>query len=284
MKRICHAIVILMCALTVCTAQRASLSLPVGGLAADKVLKVTGAVTLREPDGSRGRYKHGFRVLNDSAVEWQKFYGVQFGVNLPDARQVELTATIIRAERSAGVAETPASGTVRVTGQGWHTITMPWSAFDFEQANFGFLKYVKVFTVSGKLDGQPLNFQLRNVRGIVHVPFGEGSLAGKFTAHAKFAEGDFRNNYFAGDRLDWTVNRVETMRKALITQEPDMAAVALKFCLKPLAVPTVIPGMRNARQAEMNCGVSDLPPLSDALELALRQFAWRRGVWYGGKA
>ena len=66
-------------------------------------------------------------MLNDSAAEWQNFYGVQFEVKLPDAREVELTATILRARRNAGISETPVSGTVRVSGKGWHTITLPWS-------------------------------------------------------------------------------------------------------------------------------------------------------------
>ena len=53
--------------------------------------------------------------------------------------------------------------------------------------------------------------------------------------------------------------------------------------LKPGAVSTVIPGMRNVQQARLNCSVSDQPPLSDELELKLRQHAWRRADWYKGK-
>lgn len=41
--------------------------------------------------------------------------------------------------------------------------------------------------------------------------------------------------------------------------------------------------MRSERQARLNCGVSDQPPLSDALKVALRAHAWQRGNWYGGK-
>jgi aryl-alcohol dehydrogenase-like predicted oxidoreductase len=57
----------------------------------------------------------------------------------------------------------------------------------------------------------------------------------------------------------------------------------LKFALKPPAVSTVIPGIRNVSQAEMNCGVSDQPSMSDELEGKLRKHYWRRGVWYAGK-
>ena len=118
---------------------------------------------------------------------------------------------------------------------------------------------------------------------IVRVAFDEGSLTGKFTEHTKFPEGEFRNNYFAGDRLVRTVKRVEKIKETIGAAEPDLAAAALKFALKPAAVSTVIPGMRNGRQAELNCRVSDQPPMSDALELKLREHAWRRSDWYNGK-
>ena len=40
-----------------------------------------------------------------------------------------------------------------------------------------------------------------NVGVLVRVVFDEGVLAGKYTADTRFEEGDFRKNYFAGDRL-----------------------------------------------------------------------------------
>ena len=118
---------------------------------------------------------------------------------------------------------------------------------------------------------------------MARVAFDEGSLTGKFTEQTRFAPDEFRNHYFAGDRLARTIRRVDRIKAAIGPDEPDVATTALKFALKPKAVSTVIPGMRNAQQARMNCSVSDQPPLSDALELKLREHAWRRGVWYSGK-
>ena len=46
---------------------------------------------------------------------------------------------------------------------------------------------------------------------------------------------------------------------------------------------SVIPGMRSAAQAVANTGVSDLDPLPQAVIEQLREHAWLRGVWYGGK-
>jgi aryl-alcohol dehydrogenase-like predicted oxidoreductase len=118
---------------------------------------------------------------------------------------------------------------------------------------------------------------------IVRVPFDESALTGKFTPQTRFEPGDIRNNYFAGDRLERTVKRVEKIRAEVGSAEPDLATAALKFSLKPAAVSTVIPGIRSVRQAEMNCAVSDQPPLSDELEQKLRHHYWRRAFWYAGK-
>ena len=170
MKRTFYVLGLLPVALLTGVAQSADLRLPVGGLADGKVLDVSGMVTLREPDGPRGQFKHGFWSGNDSAADWQKFYGVQFEVKLPDAREVTLTAAIFRARRNTNVTENPVQSTVRITGKGWHTVTLPWSAFDFEQANYSFLKFVKEFTVEGKLtNAAPAKFELRNVR-VVKAP------------------------------------------------------------------------------------------------------------------
>ena len=122
-----------------------------------------------------------------------------------------------------------------------------------------------------------------NVGVIARMPFDESVLTGKLTAATKFAEGDFRNNYFAGDRLARAVNRAEKVRATVGSAEKDLATAALKFSLKPSAVSTVIPGMRNVRQVEMNLRISDETPLSDELERKLREHNWRRAFWYSGK-
>ena len=118
---------------------------------------------------------------------------------------------------------------------------------------------------------------------IVRVAFDESALTGKLTAQTRFPAGDFRNNYFAGDRLERAVKRVEKIRKDLGPEGPGLAETALKFALKPDAVSTVIPGIRNVRQAEANLAVSDQPPMTDELEQKLREHRWNRAFWYGGK-
>lgn len=118
---------------------------------------------------------------------------------------------------------------------------------------------------------------------IVRVAFDEGVLTGKFTSDTTFGEGDFRNGYFAGDRLERAVRRAEAIREDLADSGFTMPQAALKFVLAHPAVSVVIPGIRTIAQAEANCGVSDLPELPPELLKRLRRHNWRRSVWYGGK-
>ncbi len=118
---------------------------------------------------------------------------------------------------------------------------------------------------------------------IVRVVFDEGVLAGKYTAQTQFEKDDFRNNYFAGDRLARAVNRTHKIKAEIAGTGLTMPQVAIQFVLNHPAVSTVIPGIRNVAQAEANCAVSDLPPLSEAMILKLHRHAWNRGFWYGGK-
>jgi aryl-alcohol dehydrogenase-like predicted oxidoreductase len=127
--------------------------------------------------------------------------------------------------------------------------------------------------------------QEHNVGVIVRVVFDEGALTGKFTPQTVFPQGDFRRNYFKGDRFLETIRRVEavreTMQRVSEGAEKDMPSVAIRFALRHPAVSTVIPGIRNVTQAEQNCAVSDQPPLSNELFEALKEHNWQRGFWYG---
>ncbi len=118
---------------------------------------------------------------------------------------------------------------------------------------------------------------------IVRVAFDEGALTGKFTSDTTFADDDFRSRYFAGDRIERTVKRVEAIKEDITGSGLTMAQIALKFVLAHPAVSLVIPGMRNVAQAEANCGVSNLPDLEPELLDQLRRHNWRRAFWYGGK-
>ena len=118
---------------------------------------------------------------------------------------------------------------------------------------------------------------------IARMPFDESALTGKLNAQTRFEEGDFRNNYFMGDRLSRTVNEVEKVRKDLQDSTYTLPQAALKFVLAHPAVSTTIPGMRNTAQVEANLGVADMEPMSSQLLEKLRTHNWRRAFWYEGR-
>ncbi|MBI2066738.1 MAG: aldo/keto reductase [Deltaproteobacteria bacterium] len=114
---------------------------------------------------------------------------------------------------------------------------------------------------------------------IVRVPLDEGGLSGKLTPTTQFAEGDWRRNYFRGDRLGETCDRVEKLKEFLGDEEKTISDLALKFTLAHPAVSTVIPGMRHPEHLRSNSAVSDGKPLSDKRLQALKQHAWPRNFY-----
>src|SRR3984957_13205891 len=103
------------------------------------ILNAPGESAFLLPAGPRGFYKHGFRIENDGTIDLKPYWGVRCDVQLPDAREAELTISV-----DAAVSNGPdkiAPAVVRLAGRGWHTILLPWSSFQFEQAGSGFLKF-----------------------------------------------------------------------------------------------------------------------------------------------
>lgn len=114
---------------------------------------------------------------------------------------------------------------------------------------------------------------------IVRVPLDEGSLAGTLRRDTRFPPGDMRARYFAGDRLRETVERVERLQPLLEREGQSMAQGALRFCLTPGAVSTVIVGSVRREHIEANAAASD-PALLEAETLeALRSHAWPRNFY-----
>ncbi len=122
---------------------------------------------------------------------------------------------------------------------------------------------------------------------IVRVALDEGSLTGKYGADHVFPDHDFRHQFFAGDRMQRTSERVKAIRADAeqfgIADQYTMADIALKFVLARPEVSTVIAGMRNVSQVQQNTRTSDLKDLPESFLVQLRRHHWLRGVWYSGK-
>jgi len=118
----------------------------------------------------------------------------------------------------------------------------------------------------------------RGIGVIARVPLDEGSLAGTIDENTRFPAGDFRNEYFKGDRKKQVREHVESLRRDL-EADANLPEVALRFCLSHPAVSTVIPGMRSLRNAEANCAVPDKGPLPAETLAVLRRHVWDRNFY-----
>ena len=114
---------------------------------------------------------------------------------------------------------------------------------------------------------------------LARVPFDEGGLTGEIRPDTTFPEGDFRNDYFQGDRRRQVFERTEALRRLLGPEADTLPELALRFCLSNDAVSTVIPGMRSAARVEANVPAGDGRRLSPALLEALRAHAWPRNFY-----
>jgi len=109
---------------------------------------------------------------------------------------------------------------------------------------------------------------------IVRVPLDEGSLTGNISPETTFPPGDFRHEYFRGNRKREVKEHVDRLRFLLHDGVETLTEAALRFTLSNGAVSTVIAGMRTVAHVEANCAVSDGRPLPTEDLLALRSHAW----------
>lgn len=114
---------------------------------------------------------------------------------------------------------------------------------------------------------------------LARCPFDEGGLTGKITPETIFPAGDWRNDYFKGDRKAQVAARVEPLKKLLGPEAKTLPELALRYCLAHPAVSTVIPGMRTQTNVRANCAWSDGNRLSDQLLDRLKAHAWDRNFY-----
>jgi aryl-alcohol dehydrogenase-like predicted oxidoreductase len=121
--------------------------------------------------------------------------------------------------------------------------------------------------------------QRHNVGVLARVPLDEGSLTGKISEKTRFEGDEFRAFYFRGDRKRQVVERVSALQKDLEGTPGTLPEIALRFCLSHPAVSTVIPGMRQVRNVESNCAVSDAGPLDATTLEKVRKHAWNKNFY-----
>jgi aryl-alcohol dehydrogenase-like predicted oxidoreductase len=119
----------------------------------------------------------------------------------------------------------------------------------------------------------------RGVAVIARVPFDEGGLTGKITPETTFPAGDWRHDYFQGDRKREVYERAQAIGKEMGDEAASLPELALRFCLSHDAVTTVIPGMRSVKHVDANVAAADGRRLSAGLRERLKTHAWVRNFY-----
>jgi aryl-alcohol dehydrogenase-like predicted oxidoreductase len=114
---------------------------------------------------------------------------------------------------------------------------------------------------------------------IARVPFDEGALTGQIKATTVFPAGDWRAEYFAGDRKTEAERRGKELAEVLDDQVETLPELALRFCLSSPEVSTVIPGMRRPAHVRQNVMASVKGSLSSGMLAKLKPHAWEKN-WY----
>ena len=123
--------------------------------------------------------------------------------------------------------------------------------------------------------------RLRKIGIIVRVPFDEGALTGGITASTVFPPGDWREQYFRGDRRAEAERRGKALAELLGEEVRTLPELALRFCLSAPAVSTVIPGMRRPAHVRQNVEAAEKGALSAQMVARLEGQRWEKN-WYGG--
>lgn len=121
--------------------------------------------------------------------------------------------------------------------------------------------------------------QEHDVGVIVRVPFDEGSLTGRIRPDTEFPDGDFRAEYFAGDRRREVWERAQAIAADVGVPVDEVAEPALRYCLSHPAVSTVIAGMRSTRNVERNAAAVERGPLSAEQVETLHGHRWVRSFY-----
>ncbi|WP_459716248.1 aldo/keto reductase [Actinophytocola sp. KF-1] len=117
---------------------------------------------------------------------------------------------------------------------------------------------------------------------IARVPLASGLLSGKYDEHTTFAADDHRNYNRHGEAFDvgetfsgvpYEVGVQAARELAAVAEDLGVstAALALRWVIDQPGVSVVIPGARNAEQANANAAAAQLPPLTPDTLLAIEQ-------------
>lgn len=120
-----------------------------------------------------------------------------------------------------------------------------------------------------------------NTAYIARVPFDSGSLIGHWTAdtYDSWEPGSVPHTLFRGDRFAETLSRVEALKQVCGPYYPTLAEAAIRYVLSEPGVTTVIPGMRNEHEVDLNIAYGDGAEFPAELAAQLSTHGWPRNFY-----
>jgi aryl-alcohol dehydrogenase-like predicted oxidoreductase len=116
---------------------------------------------------------------------------------------------------------------------------------------------------------------------IARVPLDSGALTGSWTpdTYAGWAPGSIPHWLYRGERFMATYERVEQLKALCQPYYPTLAEAAIRYALSEPQVSTLIPGMKNPAEVDMNVAYSDGQPFPAELKARLAEHLWVRDYY-----
>jgi aryl-alcohol dehydrogenase-like predicted oxidoreductase len=116
---------------------------------------------------------------------------------------------------------------------------------------------------------------------IARVPLDSGSLTGSWTkeSYASWEPGSQPHTMFRGERFAETLQRVEALNVLCKSHFDNLSEVAMRFVLSEQALSTVIPGMKNRNEVDLNTAYCDDKPFPQDLNDKLENHMWVRNYY-----
>jgi aryl-alcohol dehydrogenase-like predicted oxidoreductase len=120
-----------------------------------------------------------------------------------------------------------------------------------------------------------------NTGFIARVPLDSGSLVGHWTAdsYASFEPGSQPHSMFRGSRFEDTFSRIQKLKALCSPYYPKLAEAAMRYVLSAKEMSTLIPGMKNRAEVDMNIAYSDGAAFPEEIKAQLPAHGWIRNYY-----
>ncbi|CAN7591283.1 aldo/keto reductase [Pararhizobium sp. LjRoot238] len=116
---------------------------------------------------------------------------------------------------------------------------------------------------------------------IARVPLDSGSLVGNWTeeTNKSWEPNSVPAQLFRDERFPETLRRIQALKADCGTYFPTLAEAAMRYVLSAPQLSTLIPGMKNRAEVDMNVAYSDGAAFPDELAEKLPAHAWPRNFY-----